>query len=210
MTTQQSFFNLFVSHKFLENLFLMNLTFMAKMDFFDSKQLSEMILKLQKSYDYLQGHANWEDECIRPLQIKAHIEENSFQDHQQFEQDLLDLIEQFKQFELDSFAKNPHELYLNYRAFCASLSNHLTEEEREIFPRLQHHYTQAELEEIDNPIYRHFSAEDMVNMLKELLPCFNIYEQKMLLTQLKNCNECEFFKVDKLCPELNLKATMKF
>lgn len=187
--------HLFASHKFIEEVGSQILTRLAKADFRDLQEITTLCTQLEDYVATLANHARWEEEFIFNKFFSKEEVLSIFSEHSKLESSGEKLIKALKallQLPPKSRLYPGKLLYLEFRKYYADNLLHLYDEETTFLSLLQERATDAEIRAIDKPIYESMSDNDIVEMLKHLLPRMNISEKKHILDDLKSFNSINF------------------
>jgi len=165
----------------------------AKTDFTDNAEVSDIKKRLEDIFSLLKGHAEHEDKSIHQL-----LRDKGSTIQAEIESDHLDHASIFAHLEnqlttiLDSKDINAqidlgYQFYLDYRHFVGLNLIHLHHEETKIMPELQRLCTEEELREIEYKTYRIMTPEQIIDMIQVLFPYFNADDKGYFLEDIKNC-----------------------
>lgn len=188
---------LFACHKFLEEVGSQILTHLARADFRDLHRIGIICSKIEDYLSTLKNHAQWEEEFIFNKFFSKDEVVSFFGEHTDLEDRAKKIIKELKaMLDLESQLKIQQGklIYLDFRLFYASNLIHFHNEETIFLSLLQERATDDEIRAIDKPIYQGMSSDDIVEMLKRLLPPVNFTEKKNILDDLKCFNSVNFVR----------------
>jgi hemerythrin-like domain-containing protein len=154
-------FNLFSSHKFLEQSGALLLAKLATVDAQNEKMIDDIYLSLSEFLERLQEHANWEEHFVFKLLPQKTIIHKYLNDEITLILQELRMLECLSNWEL-------HKTYLHFRKLYSDLLSHLYNEEANIIKMLSDRFSEEELKQIDNDIYKSRKAKGLASVINYL------------------------------------------
>ncbi|MFC3908312.1 hypothetical protein ACFORL_04390 [Legionella dresdenensis] len=187
--------HLFACHKYLEAIGGELLTRLAKVDFRDTREIGSICGQVEDYVTTLENHARWEEEYIFNRFFTREELLPFFEKHANLEsrgKKIIEVLKMISNLAPPTRVCKGKLVYLDFRKFYASNLVHFYKEETSFLSLLQERATDDEIRAIDKPIYQGMSSDEIVEMLKQLLPALNITEKKNILHDLKNFNAANF------------------
>lgn len=160
----------------------------AKTDFSDPEQTSNLKVKFCDFVKLLDMHAEHEDNIYHPmLQNKeSALFQQMAKEHHVLEEKLktlgktLELALAVGLSEEEQHSRG-EKFYLDYTSYLIAYFTHLLQEELVVMPALQAHYSDDDLRAVTLNTYGKMSSEQIVGMLKSLYPYLNRYQKQVFL-----------------------------
>jgi hypothetical protein len=159
----------------------------ARTDFTNPIQLLELKNKFNELVDMLKMHAEHEDKAYHPIIKDKEPElfqamENA---HKALDENLLPLSDMLNDAveasSEESKIERGYQFYLSCTQYISAYLMHLFEEESQLMPALQKHYTDIELRAITFNTYHKMTSKQMLEMLRRLFPYINLQEKQVFL-----------------------------
>ncbi len=197
--TQSKFrYRFYREHKYVSYMLSELERLIAKTDFRNMPQVSEVLIQFDGIEALMKGHAQWEESAIHELlrRKKLEIQHGIEVDHRNHDV-------KFKEFRelLDAIMANVDEqeqlnlgyqFYIGYRKFIGDNLIHLHDEETIIMPELQKQYSDEELRNVEFNTYDKMNPEQMVQMMEVLFPHMNSHDREFFLTDIKDSQPDKF------------------
>ncbi len=175
-------------HRFMRQFLSTFETVIAKTDFNDPEQTSNLKKEFVDVVRLLDLHAAHEDKVYHPLiqEKEPLLFQQMVNEHKILDEKLKQLGEMLDSaLEADISEDEQHnrgeQFYLAYTAYMIDYFAHLLQEEQVIMPAFQAHFSDEELRAVTFNTYKQMSAEQIIDMLKGMYPHINRYQKQVLL-----------------------------
>ncbi len=189
-------------HKYLTALLFELERRIAKTDFRVNEQLSVIQAQLQTFAELLQSHAEHEEQAIHSLlqHLETPVQKQIEAQHQHHAALFAKLHQQ-----LDAMiaASTQHkcalgyDFYLLYRQFLIEQLQHFQQEETQLMPVLQQHYSDEELKKVDRAVYQQMTSNELLEMLQVLLPYMDANDKTFFLNDIQEAEPEKFIALER-------------
>lgn len=190
---------LYTEHKYVTYTLSEFSRFVAKIDFSNNEQISEVKNRFVGVKGLMNGHAGHENERIHELlrRKNSHVQdliEAEHAGHDVVFQNLDALLERaLAETDVDLKRGAGYQFYLEFQKFEAGNLRHQIYEETRIMPELHRFYSDEQiLEQVDTPSYEQMTSEDLVGMMQELFPQFNKDDRYGMLNDIRLSQPAKF------------------
>lgn len=161
---------------------------LARADFSNPEHTQKLLVDFNEFETLLEQHAAHEDNAFHPLLAEKEptLFNHMLSDHQALENKLTHLkksLETICQGELNETQCHElgYALYLDFTVYLSEYFIHLYQEEKEVMPALQKHYSDDALRAITFNTYHQMTPEQITGMCQLLFPYVNRYERQVFL-----------------------------
>ena len=187
-------YKLYREHKYISAAVNDVVRLLAKADFLLPETITEVKKAFAGLWPVLAWHSQYEDEVYHPL-LAAH----GVYDFAQIETDHLENKQKIIALEARLAAiaaltdptervEQGYQLYLAFRKFSTQNLEHLDIEEEVLLPALQKLCSDQELRVAEFAIYQTMPLEEIIRIIKVILPHMNVHDRRAILTDFKACD----------------------